>query len=70
MCATCGCRKKNDKHKDKKVVKVKGQKHIVDKHGKKVEVHHPGKKGKTYVLPAKTTKEGAKQVKEWHKNNG
>lgn len=71
MCATCGCGKKNDKHKEAKTLKIKGQKHIVDKHGKKVKVHHTGKdKGKTYTLPAKSTKEGVKQVRKWHKENG
>lgn len=54
----------------KKTFAVKGTTHVVDKHGKKVDVHHPGKKGKTYTLPAKTVKEGVKAVKDWHKKNG
>lgn len=60
----------NTKKTDKKVIKVKGQTHVVDKHGKKVDVHHPGKKNKTYTLPAKTVKQGVKEVKDWHKKNG
>lgn len=54
----------------KKTFSVKGQPHVVDKHGKKVDVHHPGKKKKTYTLDAKTVKQGVKAVKDWHKKNG
>jgi hypothetical protein len=50
--------------------KVDGEEHVVDKHGNKYKVHHPGKKNKTYTLDANSLSEAKNAVKEWHKKNG
>jgi hypothetical protein len=50
-----------------------GQTHVVDKHGNKVDVHHPGG-GKTYNLTklagAVTIGAGVKATKKYHSKKG